>query len=388
MEQPKESITYRSSWSTHELEVWRDTVRAFLAKESVPNHARWTEQHAVDREFWTKAGALGLLCVSCPEEYGGGGASFAHEAVVIEEQGKIGDDCWAYTVHSSIVAQYIATFGTREQKQRWLPKLASGEYVGAIAMTEPDAGTDLQRVRSVARREGDQYVVNGAKTFVTNGTHCDLVIIVVRTNDTPGGAGLSLLVAETGALRGFERGRVLKKIGSMGTDTRELFFADMRVPAANLLGGREGLGFDQLKHQLPQERLAIAVLAAASAERAVELSVEYAKRRTAFGQELFAFQNTRFVLAECRTETLALRTFVDYCVSEHVAGRLNTATASMAKYLATDRQNEIVDRCLQIFGGYGYITEFPIARMYTAARVQKIYGGTNEIMKELIARAL
>jgi acyl-CoA dehydrogenase len=383
-----ESITYRSSWSTQELEEWRTTVRAFLARESVPNHARWTQQHAVDREFWTKAGAVGLLCVGCPDEYGGGGGSFAHEAIVIEEQGRIADDCWAYTVHSSIVAQYIATYGTHEQKQRWLPKLASGEFVGSIAMTEPDTGTDLQGIRTAARRDGDDYIVNGTKTFVTNGTHCDLAIMVVRTSDTPGGAALSLLVAETNALPGFERGRVLQKIGAMGTDTRELFFADMRVPATNLLGGVEGRGFGQLKQQLPQERLAIAVLAAAAAERAVELAVEYAKQRTAFGQQLISFQNTRFVLAECRTEALALRTFVDYCVSEHIAGRLNTATASMAKYLAADRQNEIIDRCLQIFGGYGYITEFPIARMYAAARVQKIYGGTNEIMKELIARAL
>jgi acyl-CoA dehydrogenase len=383
-----DQITYRSPWATEELDAWRRVVRAFLAKESEPHHARWTEQHAVDRDFWTKAGALGLLCVSCPEEFGGGGGSFAHEAVVIEEQGRIGDDCWAYTVHSSIVAQYIATYGTREQKDRWLPKLATGEYVGAIAMTEPDTGTDLQRVRTSARRDGDHYVVNGSKTFITNGTHCDLVILVVRTNEKPGGAGLSLLVAETNGLTGFQRGRVLQKIGGMGTDTRELFFVDMKVPVDNLLGGSEGHGFNQLKQQLPQERLAIAVLAVAAAEHAVELAVDYAKRRTAFGQQLIAFQNTRFVLAECRTEALALRTFVDHCIGEHLAGRLTAPVASMAKYLAADRQNEIVDRCLQIFGGYGYVTEFPIARMYTAARVQKIYGGTNEIMKELIARSL
>ncbi len=381
-------MSYRSPWMTDELDQLRDLTRTFLAKESKPNHERWTEQHAIDRKFWTKAGELGLLCISCPEEYGGGGGTFAHEAVVLEEQGRIGDDCWAYLVHSPIVAHYINAYGTHEQKQRWLSKLASGEFVGAIAMTEPGTGSDLQAVRTTARRDGDHYVINGSKTFITNGTHCDLLIIVARASDAPAGKGLSLIVAETQGLAGFERGRVLKKIGAMGTDTRELSFVDMRVPVANLLGEQEGQGFGQLMQQLPQERLSIAVFAAATAEHAVDLAVAYAKERTAFGQELLAFQNTRFVLAECRTEALALRTFIDHCIVQHVDGGLDAATASMAKYLATDKQCEIVDRCLQIFGGYGYMTEYPIARIYTFARVQKIYGGTNEIMKELIARSL
>lgn len=381
-------MTYRSPWMTDELDQVRDLARRFLAKESAPYHEKWTEQHAVDRDFWTKAGRVGLLCISCPTEYGGGGGTFAHEAVVLEEQARIADDCWAYSVHSSIMAHYIAAYGTEEQKQRWLPKLASGEYVGAIAMTEPGTGSDLQAVRTTARRDGDHYVVNGAKTFITNGTHCDLLIIVARTSDAPGAKGLSLIVAETTDLPGFERGRVLDKMGSRGIDTRELAFVDMCVQAENLLGGEEGKGFVQLMQQLPQERLTIAVTAVASAEHAIDLAIAYAKDRRAFGQDLLGFQNTRFVLAECRTEAFALRTFVDHCIQEHVAGRLDSATASMAKYLATEKQNQIIDRCLQIFGGYGYMNEFPIARMYTAARVQKIYGGTNEIMKELIARGL
>jgi acyl-CoA dehydrogenase len=372
---------------TDELDQLRELVRTFLAKESVPHHERWAKQGVIDRDFWTKAGELGLLCISCPEPYGGGG-SFAHEAVVIEEQARVTDDTWAYSVHSTIVAHYLNAYGNTEQKQRWVTRMASGEYVGAIAMTEPGTGSDLQSIRTTARRDGDHYVIDGAKTFITNGSQCDLLIIVARTGDAPGGRGLSLIVAETEGLPGFNRGRVLEKIGNKGMDTRELFFDGMRVPVANLLGETEGQGFAQLMTQLPQERLAIAVGAVASAEHAVELAIDYAKQRTAFGDNLLAFQNTRFVLAECRTEALALRTFVDHCIDQHVQGKLDAATASMAKYLATDKQNEIVNRCLQIFGGYGYMIEYPIARMYASARVQQIYGGTNEIMKELIARSL
>ena len=381
-------MNYRSPWMTAELDAIRDLVRTFLARESVPHHERWSHQGCVDRAFWNAAGSLGLLCISCPEPYGGGGGAFAHEAVVIEEQARAADDCWGFSVHSPIVAHYIDAYGSEEQKRRWLPGMATGELVGAIAMTEPDTGSDLQSVRTTARRCDGHYVVNGSKTFITNGTHCDLLIIVARTGPEPGGRGLSLIVAETRDLPGFERGRVLEKIGNKGMDTRELAFVDMRVPVGNLLGGEEGQGFAQLMAQLPQERLAIAVYAVAAAEHAVDLAIEYAKERTAFGRTLLSFQNTRFVLAECRTEALALRTFLDHCVTEHLAGRLDAATASMAKYLTTDRQCEIIDRCLQIFGGYGYMLEYPIARMYTAARAQRIYAGTNEIMKELIARSL
>ena len=378
---------YRSPWMTEEMEQLADLARTFLAKELVPNQGRWAAQHCVDREFWRKAGDAGLLCISIPEQYGGGGGTFAHEAVIIAEQAMVADDAWSNSVHSAIVAHYLLAFGTEEQKKRWLPGMASGELIGAIAMTEPDAGSDLQRVRTRAVRDGDDYVINGSKTFISNGTLCDILIIVARTSDEPGAKGLSLIVAETGDLAGFERGRVLEKIGMHGQDTRELAFADMRVPAANLLGGVEGRGFAQLMQQLPQERLAIAVGAAAACEAAVRLAAEYARNREAFGQNLLGFQNTRFVLAECAADAMAARAFADHCIAEHVAGRLDTATASAAKFWCTDMQGKVVDRCLQIFGGYGYMTEYPIARMYAAARITRIFGGTNEIMKELIARS-
>lgn len=379
---------YRSPWLTEDLDDLRQLARTFLDKEAVPNQARWAEQHMVDRDFWRAAGQAGLLCISIPEEYGGGGGTFAHEAVIAAEQARVADDAWANTVHSTIVAHYIAAFGTEEQRRRWLPGMASGDLVGAIAMTEPTTGSDLQRVRTRAVRDGDDYVINGSKTFISNGTHSDALIIVARTNDKPGAQGLSLIVAETNDLPGFERGRVLEKIGMHGQDTRELSFVDMRVPAANLLGGVEGRGFVQLMEQLPQERLIIAVTAAATAEAAVRHAVAYAKEREAFGQDLLSFQNTRFVLAECAADALAARTLVDSFITRHVVGELDAAAASLAKFWCTDIQNKVVDRCLQVFGGYGYMMEYPIARMYAAARVQKIYGGTNEIMKELVARSL
>ncbi|HEY9495668.1 MAG TPA: acyl-CoA dehydrogenase family protein [Intrasporangium sp.] len=379
---------YRSPWLTEELDDLQQLARTFMDKEVVPHQGRWAEQRMVDRDFWRAAGRAGLLCISIPEQYGGGGGTFAHEAVIAAEQARVADDAWANSVHSVIVAHYIATFGTEEQKQRWLPGMASGDLVGAIAMTEPTTGSDLQRVRTRAVRDGDDYVINGSKTFISNGTHCDLIVIVTRTSDEPGAKGLSLIVAETQDLPGFERGRVLEKVGMHGQDTRELSFVDMRIPAANLLGGAEGRGFVQLMEQLPQERLIIAVGAAATAEAAVRHAVAYAKEREAFGQDLLSFQNTRFVLAECAADALAARTLVDSCITRHVAGELDAAGASLAKFWCTDIQSKVVDRCLQIFGGYGYMMEYPIARMYAAARVQKIYGGTNEIMKELVARSL
>ena len=381
-----ERTPYRSSWLNEELDDLRQLTRTFFAKESVPNRERWEKQHQVDREFWNKAGDAGILCISIPEEYGGGGGTFAHEAVVIEEQGHAADDAFGYSVHSTIVAHYILNYGNEEQKQRWLPKLASGELIGAIAMTEPGAGSDLQSLRTRAVCDGDAYVINGSKTFITNGSLCELLIIVCRTGGE-GGQGLSLVVAETKDLPGFERGRVLEKLGQHGQDTRELFFSDMRVPAENLLGN-EGDGFAQLMVQLPQERLILAVGAVIAAEIAVDLTIDYTKNREAFGKPIMSFQNTRFVLAECLTETLAARTLLDYCIGLHLEGRLDAATASQAKYFTTDKQVEVIDRCLQLFGGYGYMVEYPIAKMYASARVQKIYGGTNEIMKELISRSL
>ena len=379
---------YRGTWENEETDDLRSLTRNFLEKEAKPNLARWAEEHKIDREFWNKAGELGLLCVSIPEEYGGGGGTFAHEAVVLQEQGYIGDAAWGYAVHSTIVAHCINAIGTEEQKKRWLPGLASGELVGAIAMTEPGTGSDLQAVKTKAVLDGDEYVINGAKTFISNGTHADIVIIVARTNDQPGGKGLSLIVAEVNDLPGFSRGRVLDKVGQRGQDTRELFFEDMRVPAENLLGGVEGKGFIHLMQQLPQERLALAVTGVTTAEYAVRLTIDYAKEREAFGRPILGFQNTKFVLAECATDTFAARTFVDHLVSQHIDGKLTTEQASAGKYWATDIQNTVIDRCVQVFGGYGYMLEYPIARMYADARVQKIYGGTNEIMKDLISRGL
>ncbi|UVI36720.1 acyl-CoA dehydrogenase family protein [Brevibacterium spongiae] len=379
---------YRGGWETAETDDLRDLARGFFAKEIVPNQARFAEAKQVDRELWNRAGEAGLLCISIPEEYGGGGGTFAHEAVILQEQGFIGDAAWANSVHSTIISHYINAFGTEDQKRRWLPGMASGELVAAIAMTEPGTGSDLQNVQTKALRDGDEYVINGAKTFISNGTHADLVVIVARTGDAPGAKGLSLIVAEVADLPGFSRGRVLDKIGQRGQDTRELFFEDMRVPIENLLGGEEGRGFVQLMQQLPQERLSIAVGAAATTEAAVREAIYYAKEREAFGQPILGFQNTKFVLAECATEAFAARSFVDHLIAAHTAGTLTTEQASAGKYWAADVQNSVIDRCLQVFGGYGYMLEYPIARMYADARVQKIYGGTNEIMKELIARGL
>jgi acyl-CoA dehydrogenase len=379
---------YRSPWESEDQRLLRKHASAFFRKEAAPNQERWAEQHHVDREFWTKAGAAGLLCVELPEEYGGGDGNFGHETVVTHELHLAGDSAFGFGVHSTICAHYIYAFGTDEQKSRWLPRVTTGEAVLAIAMTEPGTGSDLQSVRTTAVRDGDDYVINGSKTFISNATHCDLLVIVAKTDPSQGAKGISLLVAETKDLPGFERGRVLKKIGQHGQDTRELSFTDMRVPAKNLLGAAEGQGFYQLMKQLPRERLSIAVTGVAMAEAAVSETITYAKERQAFGQPILAYQNTQFVLAECKADVLAGKTLIDHCVQRCIDGTLDATTASMGKLWATEMQCKVVDKCLQIFGGYGYIMEYPIARMYASARVQKIYGGTNEIMKELIGRTL
>lgn len=377
---------YRATWETEETDALRLHAREFIAREVTPNELKWEENHQVEREFWNKAGDAGLLCVSIPEEYGGGGGTFAHEAVIQQELALAGDSAWHNGVHSVIVAHYIYQLGTEEQRKRWLPGMASGELVGAIAMTEPGTGSDLQAIKTRAELDGDEWVINGSKTFITNGTHCDVVVIVARTNDQPGGRGLSLIVAEPKDLEGFERGRVLDKIGQRGQDTRELFFTDMRVPADNLLGGKEGMGFVQLMQQLPQERLILAIAGSSACEGAVRETIRYVNEREAFGRPILGFQNTQFVLAECASETLAAKTLTDHCTALHIEGKLTPAQASAAKYLASDLQSSVADRCLQLFGGYGFMREYPISRMYTDARVQRIYGGTNEIMKLLIAR--
>jgi len=377
----------RSPWMTDEMFMLRDLARSFFEREAVPHYERWAEQHHVDREFWHKAAEVGLLCASVPEQYGGGGGSFGHEAVINEAQARTLDKGFGNGVHSTICAHYILSYGTEEQKQRWLPGMASGELVCGIAMTEPGAGSDLQGIKTRAVHDGGEYVVNGAKTFISNGINADLMITVAKTGGDQGARGISLLVVETDR-PGYSRGRVLEKIGMKGQDTVELFYEDVRVPAGNLLGGVEGQGFGQLMTQLPQERLSIAVTAVAAMERVLELTVQYTKERTAFGRELLRFQNTRFELAECATEVRIARVFLDDCIQRHLAGELDAATASMAKWWTTETQCRVIDRCLQLFGGYGYMLEYPVARAYADARVQKIYGGTNEIMKELIARTL
>jgi len=381
-------LTQRSSWLDQDLDAFRELAHSFSQKELAPNHERWAEQKHVDRELWNKAGEVGLLCLSIPEAYGGGGGTFAHEAILLEEQARAGDEAWGNAVHSGIVAHYLASCGTEEQKQRWLPKLASGEFVGAIAMTEPGTGSDLQNVKSKAIRDGDHYVLNGAKTFITNGAQADLVIVVAKTKPAEAAQGVSLLVVETAAADGFRRGRVLDKVGLKGQDTSELFFDDVRVPAANLLGGTEGQGFIHLMQQLPQERLLIAVTAVAAMEVAVEQTIAYTKDRTAFGREIFKFQNTKFKLAECATEVAVAKAFLDQCIERHLRGELDVAGAAMVKWWTTDRLSRVADECLQLFGGYGYMNEYPISRAWTAARVQRIFGGTNEIMKEIISRTL
>ncbi|MEU6184618.1 acyl-CoA dehydrogenase family protein [Nocardia sp. NPDC047038] len=379
--------TYRSAWLDDDLDALRELARSFFAKELTPNIDKFIEQHHVDRDFWNKAGALGLLCASIPEEYGGGGGTFAHEAVLIEEQAKAFDTSWGATLHSGIVAHYLLHYGTEEQKRKWLPKMATGEVVGAIAMTEPGTGSDLQSVKTRAIREGDEYVVNGSKTFITNGSQADLIIVVAKTDTSEGASGISLILVEADR-PGFRRGRVLDKVGQKGQDTSELFFEDVRVPVSNLLGTQEGQGFVQLMQQLPQERLIIAVGSVAGMEAALEVTLRYTKERHAFGKPLFAFQNTKFTLAEAATETRVARVFLDDCIVRHLRGELDIPTVAMAKWWTTDRAMSVADECLQLHGGYGYMSEYPISRMWTDSRVQKIYGGTNEIMKEIIARSL
>ncbi|MET9028583.1 acyl-CoA dehydrogenase family protein [Nocardia sp. NPDC004168] len=379
--------TYRSAWLDDDLDALRELARSFFAKELTPNIDKFIEQHHVDRDFWNKAGALGLLCASIPEEYGGGGGTFAHEAVLIEEQAKAFDTSWGATLHSGIVAHYLLHYGTEEQKRKWLPKMATGEVVGAIAMTEPGTGSDLQSVKTKAIREGDEYVVNGSKTFITNGSQADLIIVVAKTDTSEGASGISLILVEADR-PGFRRGRVLDKVGQKGQDTSELFFEDVRVPVSNLLGTQEGQGFVQLMQQLPQERLIIAVGSVAGMEAALEVTLRYTKERHAFGKPLFAFQNTKFTLAEAATETRVARVFLDDCIVRHLRGELDIPTVAMAKWWTTDRAMSVADECLQLHGGYGYMSEYPISRMWTDSRVQKIYGGTNEIMKEIIARSL
>lgn len=382
-------MTARPRWSSDELEQVRGLAATYFTKEVLPNVPKHVAQGHPDKALYRRAGELGLLCMSIPEAYGGGGGTFAHEAILSEEQVRAGDPTMGFAVHCSIVAHYVLAYASEEQKHKWLPKLASGEWVGAIAMTEPGAGSDLQAISTRAERDGDFYRVSGSKTFISNGRVCDFLIIAVRTSDMKGHAGISLVCAEVSdTTPGFERGRILEKLGGHGQDTTELFFDDLRVPAVNLLGGEEGKGFAQLMSQLPQERLSTAILAQASIDRAVDLTVEYTKQRQVFGKPLFALQNTRFELAECATLRRVGRAFLDECIERHLAGELDVASAAMAKYWLTDQACIVADRCLQLFGGYGYMKEYPIAHLFADTRVMRIFAGANEVMKELVARSL
>jgi acyl-CoA dehydrogenase len=378
----------RPAWMSEDVVLLEETARRFIANEYAPHLEKWHEDHFYPREVWTKAGGAGLLCASMPEDYGGAGGSFAHEAVIDRQFALAGFDTFGATLHSGIVAPYILHYGTEEQKKRWLPKLATGELVGAIAMSEPGTGSDLQGVRTTALRSGNGYVLNGSKTFITNGQHANLIIVVAKTDPKQGAKGVSLMVVETDDASGFRRGRKLKKLGLDSADTSELFFEEVALPAESLLGTEEGQGFYQLMKELPQERLIVSVNAVAMMERALALTIDYVKQRDAFGKKVIDFQNTQFVLAECKSEATVARVFLDHCIERHVKGELDTVTASMAKYWHSDLVGKIIDRCLQLFGGYGYMDEYPISRMYRDARVMRIYAGTNEIMKLLIARSL
>ncbi len=378
----------RHGWMRDDHAMLADQAIRFFEREVVPHYDRFEANGIVDRAVWEKAGETGLLAPMAPDEYGGAGGDFGHDAVIIEAAGSTGCDGFGAVLHSAIVMPYILHYGSEEQKQRWLPRLVTGELIGAIAMTEPGAGSDLQGVKTNARLDGNHYVINGSKTFITNGQQANLILLVTKTNPALGARGTSLFVVETDEVEGFRRGRNLDKIGLKANDTSELFFDDVRVPADALLGHQEGEGFTQLMQQLPQERLIIAIQAIARIERALALTIDYVKQRKAFGKAIADFQNTQFVLAECKTEATVARTFVDHCITTHLAGGLDATSASMAKYWVTDLQCKIIDRCLQLFGGYGYMNEYPIARMYRDARVERIYGGTNEIMKVLIARSL
>ena len=375
---------------TPEHEAFRDSFRRFIENEIAPFHADWEEQGFVDRAVWNKAGENGFLCLTMPEEYGGAGADKLYSVVQMEEVARAGCSGIGYSLHSEIVAPYILHYGTQAQKQKYLPKLASGEMIGAIAMSEPAAGSDLQGIKATAIRQSDgSFVLYGSKTFITNGWHADLVIVVAKTNPAAGAKGTSLLLVERG-MPGYTVGKRLKKLGLKAQDTSELFFDDVVVPADMLLGesAQENRGFICLMEQLPWERMQIAIGAVAAAQAAIDWTVDYVKERKVFGQPVAAFQNTRFTLAELQTEVQVARVFVDKCLELLLANTLDTATASMAKYWCSDLQCKVMDECVQLFGGYGYMWEYPITRAYADARVQRIYGGTNEIMKEVITRAM
>lgn len=378
---------FKSSWMDDEIKMLHDTASKFF-KDWEEKEVRWREEGQLDKAAWLEAGEMGLLCASMPEEYGGAGGDFRHEAAIMYAQAEQSQSGFGGFLHSGIVAPYILHHGTEEQKQKWLPKMATGELIGAIAMTEPGTGSDLQAIKTYAVKDGDDYIINGSKTFITNGQLGNLVVVVCKTDRDKGAQGISLIVVETDKVEGFERGRNLDKIGMASQDTSELFFSNVRVPQTNLLGTVEGMGFIQLMQELPQERLIIALAGAGVMRQAINLTLDYTKQRQAFGKPVFSFQNTRFKLAECNAHYLAARALCDMALEAHLKKELSVQQAALIKYWVTEKQCLVVDECLQLFGGYGYMLEYPIARLYADARVQKIYGGTNEIMKELASRFL